>query len=132
MSEIDKGRHVLNYKAYCQKVMDHVLTFRANEQARKYLWEMRLLRTSLWGRGLFDCKELWEQDPSACLALHVFYRRAWWIISSVKLFKSVRFWKFRGLFSVRYQLKMSKRRLDVDGNSSNSLSTAKRIKEELR
>ena len=36
------------------------------------------------------------------------------------------------VISLRLQSKMSKRRLDVDGNSSNSLSTAKRIREELR
>lgn len=35
------------------------------------------------------------------------------------------------VISLRLQSKMSKRRLDVDGNSSNSLSTAKRIREEL-
>lgn len=35
------------------------------------------------------------------------------------------------VISLRLQSKMSKRRLDVDGSSSNSLSTAKRIREEL-
>ena len=62
-------------------------------------------------------------------ALCYFYRRTWWIIL---LGESVLFWRFWKLFAVRYQFKMSKRRLDVDGNSSSSLTTAKRIKEELR
>ena len=54
----------------------HVLTFRANEQARrssKLFVGKAIVPSSFLGRGLCDGKELWEQDLSACSSLFAFF-----------------------------------------------------------
>ena len=76
-------------------------------------------------RILYDCSDFWERDRervSSALFTGEIYGGYFAVVNL----------SFAERFLLWYQGKMSKRRLDVDGNSSNSVSTAKRIREELR